>query len=449
MLFKDLSLDIIKQSIADLRQANIDIESKTREKLKDFYEDRQLNDEYLADYGFKEDNGNYLIPMSNYNITKKIIDKISLLYKDQPDYDNKLYTEWNNDNPDMYLAKKTAERYKNLLHHVILRPVFFNGVIYPYVETDYLAHFTDVNPLIPYGYSIPIKQNVSDPNAVDEDTYVFWSDQYYFFYDSNGKTYPDEDFPDMNNPYGINPCVEYIKSFPVDQYGGSGAISLVSANEAINVAMADLNLMIHHQAFDQPYGTGMSQDDAVKLKLSTKLWFAPEGSNFGLLGFNPKIMETIEAIKFQMSFISNIYNVNINWNIEGDTASGVALKIRNIDLLEAREDDKYFAIAAEKKLYKVIRAMNEYHKLKPALKDEALIVNFYDMGFPLSVDEQIKKDEHELKYNLTSQVELIQRKDPDLDDEQAKQRIQENKTINGNLTRGERFQQLVNESVQF
>ena len=448
MLFQDLSLELIQKSIFELRQANEETENTARERLKDFYEDRQIRDEYLGDFGFKTDEGKYLVPMVGYNVTKKVIDKISLLYKKPPEYDDDIYAEWNAEFPDFYLAKKTAERYKNLLHNVLLRPVIDNNQRFVYIETDYMAHFTDKNKLVPFGYSIPIKHDTTNDQNPKPILWVFWSDEFYFFYDADGKVTPDEAYPAMNNPYLINPCVELVKSYPVDEYGGMVAQSLIDGNQTINIAMANLNLMIHHQAFDQPYVSGIDMADAKNMTASTRLWFAPEGTNFCLLGYSPKIMEAIEAIKFQIIVISDNYNVNINWSIEGDVASGVALKIRNIDLIEALEDDAFFAIAAEKKLYKVIKAQQEIHKLKePKLKEEDISVNFYDIKFPLSIDEQIKKDDHELKHNVISLVDIMQRYDPDLSDEDAIEKINENKKINGNLTRADIFKQAAEEVV--
>ena len=110
MLFKDLSLDIIQRNIRELREDNISTQNQTREKLKDFYEDRQTADDYLGDFGFKKDDGSYLVPMVGYNITKKIIDKVSLLYKDKPEYADEVYAEFHAEHPDIYLAQKTAER---------------------------------------------------------------------------------------------------------------------------------------------------------------------------------------------------------------------------------------------------------------------------------------------------------------------------------------------------
>ena len=73
MLFKDKSLDIITQTIIDGRQQVRIDENNVREKLKDFYRGIQSDDKYLTVFGFKDDDGQEMIPRGSINLTRKIM----------------------------------------------------------------------------------------------------------------------------------------------------------------------------------------------------------------------------------------------------------------------------------------------------------------------------------------------------------------------------------------
>jgi len=449
MLFRDLSEDIIKKSIAKEKMEVKFQYERVNEKLLDFYEDRQLRDEYTKEYGFKKQDGKTDLPMVSYNLTKKIINKISLVYKNPPERKlekSEAYTEWLANNEMFDEAIKSAERYKNLLGKVLFRPhykqqtdewVFF-------VETYYEAHFLEGDPLNPVAYSYPKRQD-NDPNNVEKDWWAFWSNEYYFDYiPGTNRIRYDENFPDGKNPFDIIPFVELRDMFPVNQYDTSGAISLIQANENINIAMNDLNLMVHYQAFDQPIAKGITPTDVGKINAGPNKIIALTDieSDFSLLGYSPKITESIEAIKFAIQTVAYTYNLSINWAIESNPASGFSLLVQNIDLLEAREDDVSMAKFGEKRVYKVISAMNNYYKLKPQLPDEALYVNFADIDFPVNQKEELDQRNWYIEHNIKTPLDYM---DADLSEDEKLEQFKKNKEINGKLTARDRLAMTVEE----
>ena len=446
MLFQDLSAEIIKQTIRDERVELKRQYDAVNEKLRDFYEDRQLQDEYIKDWGFKKKDNTTDLPLASYNVTKKIINKISLVYKNAPErgiIDTKedaddAYEQWITLNPKFNQAIKQAERYKNLLGKVLYRPhykketeswVFF-------VESYYEAHFLDGDPLNPVAYSYPLKQRLTDVRSETEDWWVFWSNDLYFFYiPGTNTTKIDTKFPDDKNPFGIIPFVELRDNFPVNQYECSGAVSLMQANENINIAMNDLNLMVHYQAFDQPIGTGIQEKEAKNIEMGPQkivLLGDPE-SNISLLGYSPQIMDSIEAVKFQLNTIAEMYNLRMSASLDKQgPVSGFSLLVQNIDLLEAREDDVEIAEIGEKEIYKVISSMQDYYKLKPSLpKDAEITVNFADIDFPINQKEELDIRDWYIEHNIKTPLDYM---DTDLDDEAKLELFRKNKEINGKLT---------------
>jgi len=468
MLFEDKSLEVIKETIRKERAEGEIERENANEMLIDFYCGNQLGREYLAAYGFEDEKGNTDLPMVAVNLTKKIINKISLAYKYQPermvaDSEDNSIGEWFAFNEEFAMGYKYAERYKNLLSKVLHR-AHFNPERkrwYPYIETMYEAHFLDEDPLHPYAFSYPYKQIIKSNIASNDVWWMFWSDDYVFSYlPGTDKIRYDETFaPDGTNPFGIMPMVEMRTDFPVDAYESVGAFDLIRANQNVNIALNNLNTMVYFQAHDQVVIGGIGADEIKRIRLGTAdpIVASSADVNFDLLGFNPKITESVEAIKFNIQSIAYSYNLAINWALEYNAASGFSLLVQNIDLAEAREDDVELMTMHEKKMYKVLSSMQEYYKRfnmidsqEPALPKEAMLsVDFEEsMRLPINQTEEMALKDWKIAHNVITEIDLIKQENPDMDDIQATEKYQENKKINGTLSAADQIREgLENEGV--
>jgi len=252
----------------------------------------------------------------------------------------------------------------------------------------------------------------------------------------------------------VIPMVEFRKRLPVNQYEASGAIDLVEANESINVALMNLNTMIHFQAFDQPYETGgLKPEDWGKIKIGpNKYLHLPEGATAGLLGFNPKIVESVEAIRFQMQAIQRMYNLNMAWSIDQQPASGFSLVVQNIDLLEARQRDIEIYKVYEQKIYDVLTKMQEYYSRvgmldskEPRLPmDGDLNIDFQEWQFPINQAEEQARWDWEIEKNIATPIDYIQSKEG-LSEEEARERWEINKKVNQRYSMREALRQRIQE----
>ena len=82
------------------------------------------------------------IPVANVNITKRIIDRISLVYMKPPK------REYSNENFPVLLHEKDfkmqrAERMTNLLEHILIKPTWRNGFIDYDIIMDFEPIFGD------------------------------------------------------------------------------------------------------------------------------------------------------------------------------------------------------------------------------------------------------------------------------------------------------------------
>ena len=460
---EDLTLEIIKNDIKSLKAENLALGKAQREKLLDFYESRMNRKGYLGRYGFDDVD----MPLMTLELTRKVINKTSLLYKTAPerttvkdDTEETAYNELMGEGDGFKKfnhSLKTAERYKNLLHIILYMPLFtVNGWRF-YIHTEWVPYFSKTDSLNPIAYSIPLLNNENDIEQTEQ-VWLFVSDEFWFLHDENGdKQRPDPSFPaaeDMTNPIGKMPLVELRKDVPVTSYWPEGAIGLAEANQSINMSINDLFGLIHYQTFSEKFISGVSPEEVGKVKNpTTGAW---EGNDIKS-GFNkihmgsdpdadmsiitpsPLISEVEAAIQKVLAWVSTMYNVNVKFEVTGTPPSGFSLLVENIDLLEAREDDIDHAEMAEHEIYNIIEAqssivegLNNITKLD---KDTVLTIDFREgIDFPINQKEEIQRLEFEFKHNISTPLDVMQSNDPELDREQLQKKLDDNRAINIALT---------------
>lgn len=436
---------LIKRSIQNLLIENKSKNESDREMRLDFYEGRGGKADYLEKYGFE--NRPVKIPTPFVNLTRRIIDKTSLVYKKPPgrrllvgDKENEEFERLLNENKQLINGYKLAERYKNIMGNVLYRPMWYNGRWNAWIEHDFIPYFLDGDPLRPFAYSIPIKRDttVTQTNKIENRTwYMYWSDQDYFWHDEMGNTKPDPSglYDDMKNPFPRLPFVELRRDPAISEYWGDGPMDIVKANQAINITWCDLIYSQHNQAFNQVYVTGMTQEDIKEGKGGAdKIWTVSDSeSTIGVLDYNPKIEALLQSIKDQTEYICSNYNLNVKWSQDGNPASGFALVVANIDLMEAREDDVDRAVMQEDEIYDIIQMQTEYfdtgYKLPERKGDVSLSVNFQELNFPTSKEEDLRVWDWEVQNNAKTIIDYIML-DQNLSRDEAEERFEENKKAN-------------------
>ena len=463
MAISSFAESAVKETAQQLFGQNRLKEESKDYKLLNFYEDMQVSEEYLGSWGFKGDKtGKYKIPLSCLNITKFIIDKISLLYKKPPD--RKMYLpgdretaegdqdkneeaiqNWISYNPSFNVYMKYAERYKNLMHKILFRP-FINPMKKEwqfFIETYFRPHFWELDPRNPYAYSIKMDRNMEEFKAdkIDQEWWLYMSPNEMFFYQpATGKKKTDfrtatgkpMDYNGVN-PYGILPFVEMRKRPPITQWGSAGAIDLVDTNQQINVAINTIHLAIQYQSFGIIYKKGKQEDDSETIKISPFVVNEVDlEESLESITLNPDFINAFNAVEKHVQAIAKIYGVNLNFAIEASPVSGVSLMIQNIDLLENRENDIDLAIMQENSIFNVIRTMQKIHKSELPkneiiLPDKYMVsLDFKEMDFPVNIDDKLKEKEFNLKYNLTNPIRMMMEKNPDLTKEKAEEELAEN-----------------------
>lgn len=399
-------------------QAKYTAEQKRKDKWKaarldalEYYKGRSIP--YTMDYFdyslFEK------VPAANINVTKRIIDRISLVYMKPP---RRIYTK--EDTPLLLHHKdfkmQRAERMTNLLDGILIKPcVRFNDRNEQQIEYDIIHDYEpifDEDPLKPIAFTYPIatKDSVMDDTPM---LYVYWDKDNTFTYDENGKIYTDEDNPDMLNPYGVLPFVEcWREGRPESSYMDTDASSdLIQTNTMINVAETNKNANIMFQSFGYIYVNG-SQIEKDSMEVGAdKISFLGVDGTMNIVTPPNTVDSITSSITTAYKMLAQNYHIDISF-VEGTTAqSGVALKLRNQELQDERISDVIKWREVEKEIFELEKLMIAVDMGRDA--GELEMIDFEETTEILSDKEQREKWDWELSNGLIDQADILMQKDPD------------------------------------
>ena len=431
---------IIQESI---KEAKLQIERARRmetRKLLDYYTGTET-DKYIGDYfsadAFRE------IPLYSANFTRRFVNKMSRIYT--------VGASRNMDEQYALLTRKKDARLKHVERMTRLCGTIATQVIYrddlttpcfDYRPVYYFsAHFDDNNPFVPAAITYPILSGADDPSVTDKLQYAYWDSQIYVHYDENGNI-----MNEYEHGYGVIPFLFTHKEELIDSFFVEGATDVMSCNEQVNITMTELQLGLRFQMFGQPFITGLNGDKALERAGSDTILDLPEGASFGIVSPSGNIESVIENVKFQIDLVAQNNHLYVQFAQDGgETPSGIALKIKDLERFEDYQDDLELWNMYEHDLYEVEKAIAGYNGIK---LPEELNLDFNEPEYPKSVRDQIDLDNHRLANNLVTQGKLLAEYNKDLTIEEADAIIEENKQKNEKLSIFDRVRQETQEPEQ-
>ncbi len=392
--------DIIEESIRQLKWENQSAMLETRDEALDYYtynNTAKYIDQYFSGTLQQE------IPIYCVNLTKKLINRISLVYKDRPirDVENDKYYEFTEDKD---FKMKSFERVHNLLGTVAVHVGWEDGKFKYNPIMNFVPVMDPYNPLKPIGITYPLNKATGDWRNTDEDMYVYWSAEQHYMFDSTGKIIKVNE--DNINPYGVLPFAFIQPNHMVDEFFNEGAMDIALGNKQIDIAMTMLQ---HHirTAGGQFVIEGRVDANNIQLGLN-KVVVIDEGS-MSNVSSNTDITSIKEGIEFQLKTIAFNNNLNFDFGLSG-SKSGVALKIENLELLEAREDEVEKWRRAEKHIYEIERQIVQ---VETGLQlPESIALDYSEVKFP---DFDAERDEWDwkFKHGIADRFDYLMAQDPD------------------------------------
>ena len=409
--------DIIKKSITN---AKLLTEKKRRDwvrRLLNYYGGNATN-QYIENYftadAFRE------IPCYNANFTRRFINKMSRIYTVGANRNvNKQY--------DQLTIKKDArmkhvERMTRLMGTVATQVIYkeiYGEPCFDYRPIYYFnVHLKD--PFTPSAIMYPLLMQPDDVSYVEKCEWAYWDESIYAHYDEDGNI-----IEEYEHGYGILPFIFTHREEQIDEFFVDGANDIVDCNEQVNIAMTEMQLGLRFQMFGQPFMTGVDSDKRIERAGSDQIIDLPEGATFGIVSPAGNIESVIENIKFQVDLVAQNNHLYVQFAQDGgETPSGIALKIKDLERFEDYQDDLELWRMYEHEIYYAEREIAAYNNIN---LPEKLKLDFNEPEYPKTVNDQILLDEHRLKHHMLDEVDLLMEYNNDLSRKEAEKIIEKNK----------------------
>ena len=409
----------------DISQQRKNKWKQERYESLDYYNGKTL--EYTSKY-FSASTLNKIVT-GNINITKRVIDRISLVYMTPP------VRKYTREDVDAYFIEKDLklqrlERMTNLLDAVLVKPCWRTkedgtGCIEYDIITDFEPIFGE-DPLKPEAIVYPIAKKDTVLDSTPE-LWAYWDSENTFTFDANGKMFTEDDNPDMLNPYGVLPFIEcFREGKPEFSYLDTNASNdLIATNLGINVAETNKNANVMFQSFGYLFVNGSGIDkDSINIGQDKINHLGVDGT-ISIVSPPNAIPALDESIQSSYKMLAQNYHLPISF-VEGTSAaSGVALKMRNIELTDERKSDVTRWRDIEYKLFDMERLIIAVEQGQDAgdLED----VDFSESVEVLNDQEQRDKWDWELAKGIIDLADILMQRNPDLNREEAEEILAEKK----------------------
>lgn len=236
----------------------------------------------------------------------------------------------------------------------------------------------------------------------------------------------------------ILPFVLFTRHYPIEQLlDFSTGNDLRDLNINIAILMVWLNTVEKYQSFKQlVFNTDDPESIPNNLKLGPgEALINPTkegGGSVQVLDLQASIQDKQMIIERRILQVLSGYNISPqNFTMSADAQSGLAMEISNMGKLEARQSQLPLYTAREKEVFEVEKKVWNYHRPGEAINEDAeLVVDFAEITFPKSPDEQVKEFEFLKKNNAVTDIDLIMDRNPELTREQAEVIYTKNKAFN-------------------
>lgn len=428
----------IKDKLTEVKLVNA---SKKREEIRkylDYYTGTSV-EQYIEGYfnseAFKE------IPPSLTNFTRKFINKISRIYTLGASRTTGSTTElYQRLIPTKDVRMKHIERMTRLVGTVANR-VYWQDGKFEYRPIYYFETYFGDNPFKPEAIIYPLLNNSSDLSDTLGLQWAYWDAEIYAVLDSDGGVVQESE-----NTYGVLPFVFTHREDQIDSFYVEGASDIINCNEQINIGLTEMNLGLRFNMFGQPWVRGLMADQSMLRSGSDTILDMGDTGEFNITSPSGNIADAINHIKFQIELVASNNHLWIQWaESGGEVPSGISLMIKDMERKEDYYDDIALWRLYEREFYDVEKVIAGYNDIQ--LSDE-FGIDFEEVEYPTTVQDQILKDEFDLLHNLTTNAKMMVRDNKDLTEVEAESRIKENRVSNEQAEKQSIFTQFRQEAGQ-
>lgn len=212
------------------------------------------------------------------------------------------------------------------------------------------------------GIDAPIADNPADARSSDNEQYIWWSDNYHFTTDVNGRVIQEKSPEGLLNPIGMLPFVNNAEGQD-GQFWAEGGDDLIDGSILINLLITDMFSIAYQQGWGQIVVTGknLPEDFKVGPHNALLLEYNPQNEEpkpeVNVVNANPPLdlwMQAIEQYTALLLSTNNLSPSNIANRLDGSQfPSGIALLIEQSEAQNDVEDKQKEYQDIERQLWKI------------------------------------------------------------------------------------------------
>ena len=426
-----MSKTIVIKSRYDAQQQEKENWTQKRLEALDYYKGN--TDEYVFNQ-YVGSSKNKIEPAMS-GVTKRIIDRTSLVYMKEPkrEVTGNRYAEFIH--PSKQHRLQRFERMVNLLGLVIIKPCW-NGEQLEYsIIHDFEPHFDGADPLEPTAFSYPLATRSNVFND-EEETWMYWSEEEMFhYYNNTKKVITDPDNPEGLNPYNKIPLIPVFREGKPDTYylDTDPSSSLIRNH----LMICDLKTSLHQNIKYQSFGIIIAKGemDNNHLEIAPDIITRVEGdSDIQILSPPNTSTQVNEVCNSYYKMIAQDYHLPTSF-VDGSeqASSGISLAIRNIELQSKHKNDVAKYREFEKKLHEMER-MIILHHTNVDIGDLEL-VDFGESEEVYTPEQRRTLEEKDLAMGIKDLADIVMDRNPDMSREDAEEYLAERNKSAQNIRR--------------
>lgn len=427
---------------------------KRRRKMVDFYEGKQIaEDDYLLNMlsQVAERQKGVRDLLFYVNITRKIVNALSMCYKEAPEITVMKGDEEDEQSTDTYreylegcnkdVIFKDMERYTNLMGRTAIG-TFYDPNTPSKLRLELIPQFVPVwnknsyNIFTPDGiaYELPKEHYVFDTSIYR--AFVVWDSETVNYQDLDGKGMKlivngNEVNGKVDHGYGSLPFIFPYSTYPTNDFFTADMRDLIRQNQEVNFQRSLINFNIKYNSFKALALEGVSKADMPTLIVQSDQAIAlGEGGKATVLNLAlENIADMKDLFEYTLMSIYDSHNLK-SWVSDKSQVSGVSAKLQNVGLMEMRQQGiDMYKQSAEIPLYNKIQSITEAYSLFPKKLPKLggeykLKVEFGDYEIPVDPKDEMELWGWKFEKGLATPQEYIMQ-DRGITEEEAEAKFEE------------------------
>jgi hypothetical protein len=243
------------------------------------------------------------------------------------------------------------------------------------------------------------------------------------------------------NEHGVFNALFTHRMKPFRGHWTRDAEDLVDTNRDINIALTSINNAFRYQGFPILAALGISEQDAKNVKIGFDKVLtvtAPSGPTGESITVDLKFIQPsvdweqlMGTIKTRIEMLASTWNVDIRWQVSGDLASGIALKVLSIDNRDdLNEMIELYEEFFEVPMFEKIKEMSKNISWMTEIIGEGLTLDWPEEEFVETPTERTARLKGNFELNLSNPIDEMIAANPDLDERTAAEKYLRNRNIN-------------------